>query len=75
MANMAIGFDLNDGKGIICCSCYNDILEKHETPELLVTVTRPSTMVDGAAKCPNCNLPYLRKQTLDAAETIKNKWF
>jgi len=74
MTSHAIGFDLNEGGGVICCFCFKDILKKHEMPDLLVAITRPSKILKGTALCPKCNLPYLRGQTLEAAEYITKKW-
>ena len=70
----AVGFDLRDGKGIICCFCYKNILLNHAMPELLIAITRPVHLVRGSELCPKCNLPYRRGQTEEAAKTIQKTW-
>ena len=73
-ATGAIGFDLGEGDGVICCFCYLGVLNESPAPDLLLLTTAPSGPISGDERCPRCHLPYGRGQAEEAAKTIREKW-
>jgi len=73
MKGTAIGF-APDGKDIICCHCYDEILSGHQMPELLIAVTRPCRIMKKEDRCATCERPYNTKESLAAAKRIAKKW-
>jgi len=69
----ALAFDVEDSAGLICAFCFKNICDESEYPNLSVTVTK-NTPIAGNKLCHKCNLPYLRGQTEEAAEYIKENW-
>ena len=66
-----IGVDSEENEEIVCCACFEKTLRASEFPDLILATAQLSKPLQGKSPCPKCGRPYLRMETLEAAEHIQ----